>query len=128
MSAANYKAIIEKVNAGFEKNNPEVFLDNCTENVKWTMTGDDTRTGKQSIRDFVKDMGDFKLEKLSTDKIIAEGDSAAAYGEMTMNEKGEKVNYSFCDVYTFEGEKISELRSFAVKQKAVGKKDKSATA
>lgn len=128
MSAAKNKEIIEKVNAAFEKNNPEVFLDNCTDNIKWTMEGDVPRVGKQSVRDFVQNTGGSTIEKLRTTKIIAEGDSAAAYGEMTMNEKGTKVNYSFCDIYTFAGDKITELRSFAVKEKAEAEKDKAAKA
>lgn len=128
MSVANNKAIIKKINAAFEKNDPEVFLDNCLDNVKWTMEGDTTRTGKQTIRDFVNNMGDMKMENLVINKIIADSDSAAAYGEMTMDEKGTRANYSFCDVYTFSGDKIAELHSFVVKQKAIGEKDRAASA
>ena len=128
MSAKNNKEIIRKVNAAFEQNNPEVFLDYCAEDVKWIMAGDDPRTGKQSIREFMATMSDFKLEKLTVDSIIAEDNSAAAYGDMTMNEKGTSVDYSYCDVYTFAGDKITELRSFAVKHKTAGEKDKAASA
>ena len=128
MSAKSNKEIIKKVNAAFEQNNPEGFLDYCAEDVKWIMAGDAPRTGKASIREFMAAMGDFKLEKLTIDSIIAEDNSAAAYGEMTMNEKGTKADYSYCDVYTFAGDKIAELRSFAVKHKTEGEKDKAASA
>ena len=128
MSVQSNKEIIRKVTAAFERNDPEVFLDYCTDDVKWIMAGDDARTGKQSIRDFMSNMGDFKLEKLTIDSIIAEDDSAACFGEMTVNEKGANVDYSYCDVYRFTGDKIVELRSFAVKHKTAGEADKAASA
>lgn len=128
MSAESNKKIIKDVNAAFEQNNPEVFLDHCSQDVKWFMAGDETRTGKQAISDFVKNTGDMKIEKLTIDKIIADENSAAAYGEMTMDEKGTKTNYSYCDVYTFAADQITELRSFVVKQKSEGEKDKAVSA
>jgi len=126
MSAAKNKEIIEKVNAAFEKNNPEVFLDYCAEDVKWHMAGDDVRTGKEAIREFMSSMGDMKLTSLNVTDIIAENDRAACYGDMTMDEKGTPAAYSFCDVYRFSGEKIAELRSFIVKHKTEGEKAASA--
>ena len=128
MSAATNKEIIQKINAAFEQNNPEVFLEQCSDDVKWTMEGDATYNGKQGIRDFMAAAGEMKIEKLTINKIIAEEDSAAAFGEMTMDEKGTRTNYSYCDVYTFAGDKITELRSFVVKQKSEGEQDKAASA
>ena len=127
MSARN-KEIIEKVNAAFEANQPEVFLDYCSENIKWEMAGDDVRTGKDSIREFMASMGDMEPPKINVTAIISEGDSAACYGDMTMIEKGAENSYSYCDVYRFSGEKISELRSFVVKHKSEGDSEKAATA
>ena len=128
MSTERIKEIIKSVNASFEQNDPKVFLDHCADDVKWVMAGDDERTGKETIREFMASMGDTKLTELNITSIIAENDSAACYGDMTMDENGTSTSYSYCDVYRFSGEKIKELRSFVVKQKTAGEKDRSATA
>lgn len=127
MSSRN-KEIIEKVNAAFEENKPEVFLDFCSDNIKWEMAGEESRTGKQAIREFMSSMGDMEPPKINVTAIISEGDSAACYGDMTMIENGTENSYSYCDVYKFSGDKIAELRSFVVKHKAEGESEKSATA
>jgi ketosteroid isomerase-like protein len=120
--SAKHKEIIEKVNAGFEKNDPEVFLSFCNEDIKWTMAGDTPKQGKQSVRDWINSMGDdIGPPKINSTAVISEGNNAACYGDMTMREKGEDNKYSFCDVYTFDGDKIAELRSFAVKESPAGK-------
>ena len=127
MSERN-KEIVERVNAAFEENKPEVFLNYCTEDLRWEMAGDEVRTGKESIREFMAGMGDMQPPKINVTDVIAEGDSAACYGNMTMVENGEETAYSFCDVYRFAGEKISELRSFVVKHKGTSDTEKAASA
>jgi len=126
--SAKHKEIIEKVNKGFEKNDAEIFLGFCTDDVQWQMAGDQPKKGKDSVREWINSMGDVGPPKINTTAIISEGDSAACYGNMKMKEKGEENLYSFCDVYTFSGDKITELRSFAVKEKPAGKGQRSATA
>lgn len=126
--SVQHKEIIEKSNAGFEKNDPEVFLGHCTDDVKWTMAGEGPKQGKAAIREWIKSMEGFGPPKLNTTAIISEGDFAACYGDMTMKEKDEVNAYSFCDIYRFSGDKIVELRSFAVKEKAEGETNRSATA
>ena len=126
--SAKHKEIIEKVNDGFEKNDAEIFLGFCTDDVQWQMAGDQPKKGKESVREWIKSMGDVGPPKINTTAIISEGESAACYGDMTMKEKGEDTFYSFCDIYKFAGDKIAELRSFAVKEKAEGEGERSATA
>lgn len=128
MSTARIKEIIEKVNAAFEQNNPEVFLEHCADDVRWDMAGDEVRTGKETIREFMSSMGDSKLTSLNVTSIIAEGDAAACYGDMTMEENGSPSSYSYCDVYRFSGDQITDLRSFVVKHKTEGESEKTATA
>ena len=126
--SAKHKEIIEKSNAGFEKNDAEVFLGYCSDDVQWSMAGDEPKKGKDSIREWIKSMEGMGPPKLNTTAIISEGDFAACYGDMSMKEKGEDTFYSFCDVYRFSGDKIVELRSFAVKEKSEGQSKSSATA
>lgn len=126
--SAKHKEIIEKSNAAFEKNDPEVFLGYCSEDIKWTMAGDEPRQGKTSIREWMKEMEGMGPPKLNTNAIISEGDNAACYGDMTLKEKDEENFYSFCDIYRFSGDQIVELRSFAVKEKPEGEKQSTASA
>jgi len=126
--SAKHKEIIEKVNEGFSNNDPETFLGFCTDDVQWQMAGDQPKKGKETIREWISSMADMGPPKINTTAIISEGDSAACYGDMTMKEKGEENFYSFCDIYRFSGDKIVELRSFAVKEKPEGTSQSSATA
>jgi ketosteroid isomerase-like protein len=128
MSETN-REIVEKVNAAFSENKPEIFLDRCTDDVEWTIVGDQTLTGKSGIREFMSSMGDAPPPKFTVDEIVEGDDSVACYGEMTMpDENGNDTAYSFCDVYRFNGGKITTLRSFCVKHKTEGESGQTATA
>jgi uncharacterized protein len=123
------REIVEKVNAAFSENKPEVFLDHCSDNVEWTIVGDQTLTGKTGIREFMSSMGDAPPPKFTVDEIIASDNSAACYGDMTMADKsGKEADYSFCDVYRFNNGKITSLRSFVVKHKTEGEAGQKAAA
>lgn len=114
----NYKEIVKKVDASFAENRMEDFLSLCSEDIKWKMVGDTTKKGKDSILEWMSSMGEgMEPPKVSAKNIIAEGETVAAYGDMTMkNEKGEEVDYEYCDIYRFENGKINELTSFVMKK------------
>ena len=114
-----YKEIVKKVDASFEENKMEDFLSLCAEDIKWKMVGDKTKTGKDAIREWMSSMGEgMEPPKISARNLVAEGETVAAYGEMSMkNEKGEQGNYEYCDSYRFENDKIAELTSYVIKVK-----------
>jgi uncharacterized protein len=113
--SAKSKEIVVKVDAAFAENNVEGFLSFCTDDVEWTMVGDRTVKGKEDIRRWLTSMGS-DPPSLSPSGVIAEGDFVSAYGNMTLKDKsGEAVQYSYCDIYRFRGDKIVELRSFVIK-------------
>lgn len=117
MSEKN-KEIIEKVNAAFAEGSIEGFLSFCAEDVEWTMVGDKTVKGKDAIRKWMASM-DSEPPKFTVDNVIAEGDFAAAHGDMTMKDKdGKAASYSYCDIYRFRDEKIVELTAFVIKTEA----------
>ena len=114
MSVRN-KEVVEKVNAAFAKGDVEAFLACCADDVVWTMVGDKTVKGKGAIREW---MGSMPMDppKFSVDAVVADGDFATAFGDMTMTEKdGSIVPYSYCDVYRFRGDKIVELNAFVIR-------------
>jgi len=117
MSETN-KEIVEKVNAAFEENKPEIFLSYCTDDVVWRMVGDRDFKGKEKIKEFMASMEGMEPPKFRVDEIIASGDSVACYGDMTMkDEDGTEADYSFVDIYRFSNGKIAKLQSFIVKHK-----------
>lgn len=127
MSSKN-KEIIEKVNASFAEGNIEGFLSFCAEDAEWQMVGDKAFKGKEAIREFMSSMEHTGMEppKFTVDEVIAEGDSVVAYGDMTMEEDGETVPYSYADVYRFREDQIIRLQSFVVKHKTEGNAQKAA--
>ncbi len=110
----NHKAIIQEVNMAFTENNLEGFLAHCADNVEWTMVGAMTTKGKDGIRQQMTDMNS-EPPKIITNNVIAEGEFATAYGDMTMKEDGKTVSYYFCDIYRFQDDKIVELKTLMVK-------------
>ena len=81
------------------------------------MVGDTTKKEKirfeNGCRQWAKE---WNPRKSLRECLSLEGETVAAYGEMTMkNEKGEENNYEFCDIYRFENDKIAQLRSFVIK-------------
>jgi uncharacterized protein len=111
---ATKREIVEKVNAAFSENSVEGFLSCCTDDVEWTMVGDNMVKGKEAIRNWMGG-GPPEPPQFSVDAIVTEGDYAAAYGDMTMKEDGKIVPYSYCDVYRFQGEKVATLKSYVIK-------------
>ena len=113
--SAKIKEIVEKIDAAFAENNVEGFLSFCADDVEWTMVGDRTVKGKEAIRSWMASMGS-EPPNFSPAGIIAEGDFVSAYGNMVLKDKsGEAVQYSYCDIYRFRGDKIIELKSFVIK-------------
>ncbi|MGD9628858.1 MAG: nuclear transport factor 2 family protein [Pyrinomonadaceae bacterium] len=119
-------AIVNEINDAFTRNDIDGFLAHCTEDLYWNMAGDSEHTGKSSIREWMKQMEGHEPPKFSVDAIFGDGDHVACHGEMTMkNADGNEGKYSYCDVYTFKGDKVSELRSYVVAHKT---EDKNASA
>lgn len=128
MSQKN-KEIVEKINKAFTEGNTEGFLEHCANDVVWNMEGEKKTTGVAEIREWMSQMDGMEPPKFTVDKLIAEGDSVVCYGTMSMKgEDGKPGNYSYCDAYTFKGDKISELRSFVVKHKTEGESSSKASA
>lgn len=120
MSEKN-KEIVAKADAAFAKGDVEAFLALCSEDVEWTMVGQKFVKGKDAIREWLATMKS-EPPKFTVGKVIAEGDFATAYGDLTMKDNdGRLVPYSYCDLYCFRNDKIVELRSFVIKTEAMRK-------
>ncbi len=110
-----HKRIVEQANEAFVRNDVEAFLNLCTENIEWTMVGAPPVRGKSALREWMKSM-DPGTPAVTVDRVIADADFAATWGSMTMKDKdGRVAPFSYCDVYRFEGDRISALKAFVIK-------------
>jgi ketosteroid isomerase-like protein len=127
MSTENEK-IVKQINDSFLAGSTDKFLEFCTEDVTWTMVGEKANKGKAAIREWMKQMPDMGPPQFTVDKMISDDNSVVCYGDMKMKgESGAEEEYSYCDIYEFSGDKVSELRSFVVKHKPEGEKQQAAT-
>ena len=112
------KELVQQVNDAFSNNTPEVFLGLCSDDIHWTIAGDQSFDGKPAIREFMASMGCMEPPKFSVDRTIAEGDSVVCYGDMSMKgQSGKDEDYTFCDIYQFNNGKIVDLQSIMAKHK-----------
>jgi uncharacterized protein len=52
---------------------------------------------------------------IAFEAMIAEGDTVAAYGTLTIEvQDGKTIVQDFCDIYRFRGDKIFELTAFII--------------
>ena len=113
---ANRKEIVQQINEGFAENNLEKVLSFCTDDLTWTMVGDTTVRGKDSIRKWMASM-DPQPPTFTIQQTVAEGDAVVTRGDMLMQEKknGPAIPYTFCDIYRFAGDKVAELTTFVIR-------------
>jgi uncharacterized protein len=128
MSEQN-KKLVQEINDAFARGDSETFLSHCKEDVSWTMVGEKETNGKREIREWMASMEGNEPPVFTVDKMIADGDSVACYGDMKMkNKEGVTGDYSYVDIYELDGEKIADLKSFVVKHKTEGEQEKAASA
>jgi uncharacterized protein len=113
MSETN-KAILSKANEAIAKGDFEGFLSFCTEDTLWTFVGDRTLAGKRAVRQWMAATYTAP-PKFVVHRMIAEGDSLAVQGEITLQgDDGKAARHSYCDVWRFEDGKLAELHAFVV--------------
>jgi ketosteroid isomerase-like protein len=114
-----HKDIVKKVDEAFTTNSLEDFYAHCTDDIEWTMAGEGTHKGIDNIRQMMQkateDCG-ASFPKIFVTKMIADGDSVASYGTMSMkNKDGNDDHFDYCDIYDFRDGKIAKLISFVIK-------------
>jgi uncharacterized protein len=108
------KQIVEAINNSFTENNTDGFLEHCTDDIKWTMVGEKTVTGKDAIREWIK-AGECEPPVFSVINLVEDGNIAICNGDMTMKDKdGKESRFSYCDIYRFNSDKVAELTTFVV--------------
>ncbi len=105
---------LQKMNEAFAKSDTEYILQNVTDDIKWTVIGDQQIQGKDEFARALKEMEAEEPFEIDIHNIITHGDSAAVDGIM---KSANGKSYSFCDVYKFRGfknPKIKEMTSYVI--------------
>jgi uncharacterized protein len=109
-----HKDILIQANEAISRGDFEGFLVHCSDDTVWHFLGDQTLQGKEAVRHWMartyREPPRFKVRQL-----IAEGQFVAALGEITLkDEKGRDTEFSYCDVWRFENDRMAELNAFVI--------------
>ncbi len=111
----NQKSILLQGNAAIDAGDHEGFLRLCTEDIVWNFVGERTLQGKQAVREYMSATYR-EPPAVIVDQLIADGDFLVATGKITLkDEHGVGATYTYCDVWRFRDDKITELNAFVIK-------------
>ncbi|MDY6983486.1 MAG: nuclear transport factor 2 family protein, partial [Pseudomonadota bacterium] len=85
----DYKAILQQANARIVAGDIEGFLRYCTDDTQWTFIGEQVINGKPALRKYLEATY-VQPPKFDVREMIAEGNSLAALGEITLTDKNGK--------------------------------------
>jgi uncharacterized protein (TIGR02246 family) len=113
MSDTN-KAVLIEANEAITRGDYEGFLAFCTEDTRWTFVGDRTLEGKEAVRRYMAEVYT-EPPVFTVHRMIAEGDSLAAIGEITLKDAdGAPTHHAYCDVWRFRDGLMAELQAYVV--------------
>jgi len=116
-ATTSVEALIQELNAAFERGDVDFVVDRCTEDVRWSMVGDDLIVGRETLREAMMPTQSGPLPRIAVDRILVAGDEAICVGSMTMGDAPDAPEYGFCDIYQLTSADellIRELTSFVI--------------
>ena len=109
------KAAVERYFEGFRRSDHAMILALLTEDVHWDLPGFKHLEGKAAFDGEIENPDFEGSPILSLDRLIEEGDSVVAIGEVVAKPKGAPaVTLAYCDVFTFRGPLIRRVESYLV--------------
>jgi ketosteroid isomerase-like protein len=112
-----HASILEQANAAIMQGDFAGFLDHCTDDTEWEFVGDRTLKGKEAVRQWMR--GAYKEPPhFNIQRTIAEGDSLAVLGEITLKSgEGKASLHAYCDVWRFRDNKMAGLKAFVIERR-----------
>ncbi|MDX2200137.1 MAG: nuclear transport factor 2 family protein [Phycisphaerae bacterium] len=112
------KAILNRANAAVTAGDNEGFLSHCTDDVQWTLVGEQTLMGKEAVREYMR-TAYLAPPKFTVTHLIAEDDFVTALGDIRLKDAtGRVVHSTYCDVWRIRDGKLAELRAFVIEATA----------
>lgn len=112
------KKLIEEMTILFASYKIDEVSSFFSEDISWTLVGDEPIVGKALFAHTLKQMSGNKVLELSIHTIVTHGKEAAISGEMKM-ENG--TTYGFSDFYMFtsaKASKVQSIRSYVIQLKS----------
>jgi hypothetical protein len=104
---------VQELTIAFAKGDSKYLLKNVTDDVCWTIVGDRTIEGKDSLIEALKQTKDDPVAELAIHHIATHGKAGAADGRMKFKRK----THAFCHVYEFsnsKGTSVKEITSYVI--------------
>ena len=93
----------------------DLILSCLTDDVVWELPGHATLTGKAAFDKEIETDATVGSTRLTIDHLVEEDDPVVAVGGgQVARRDGDRLNFVFCDVFTFTGEKVSRPESYQV--------------
>lgn len=111
--------LLEELNKAFARNDTDFIAEKVTDDIKWSIIGDQTIEGKEAFVQALNNMAAEEPMELTIHHIITHGKEASVDG--IMKQPSDNKAYAFCDVYKFSGfknPKITEMTSYVIEVKA----------
>lgn len=108
------QSVLEAANRAIGSGDIEGFLAFCTDDLEWTIVGDETLKGKDAVRRWMQTAYADPPQFTVTD-MIAQADWVVAMGDIAgADDQGRQAPSAYCDVWRFRDGKMAELRAFVV--------------
>lgn len=109
---------LTQLNNAFVNSNSSYILEHVTEDIRWTIIGDQVIEGKDAFEKVIRDMETDEPFNVQIDHIITQGNTAVVNGSITSaNPTEEEKVYAFCDIYqldTTDKQRIREITSYVL--------------
>lgn len=103
---------LKKFNESFAKSDIDFILECMSEDIVWTMVGENTYEGKQAVHSALKEMKNIETLDLKLSRIITNQEFAAANGSMKIKEASGKIqSFAFADFYEFSPSKDLKINN-----------------
>jgi ketosteroid isomerase-like protein len=110
-----HKTAVEGYFEGFRRSDHARILDCLTDDVVWDLLGYRHLSGKDEFDREIENEDFTGSPTLVLDRLVEEGDTVVAIGTGEATRKGGAVHrFCYCDVFTFEGDRIRRVESYLV--------------
>ena len=109
------KAVVERYIDGFRRGDHEQILSCVTDDVVWVMHGFTTVHGRAEFDAAIANDATPGPPMLTVERLVEEGDVVVAEGTGSAAlAAGGRLDFVFCDVFTFAGDSVRRLETYQV--------------
>ncbi|MDQ2076695.1 nuclear transport factor 2 family protein [Marinimicrobium sp. ABcell2] len=110
--------VLTQFNQAFANNDVAYLKEHVTDDIEWTIVGDQDIRGKAAFVEALEAMAGAEPAKLNIEHVITHGKEASVNGTISMNTDEGEQTFAFCDVYKLNGHKdpkVSAMTSYVLR-------------